>query len=158
MGSFTFTHYEITCNLSKVKIKTFKVKEHESLMSLEPEIQKPTYEVGNRNNFNLKHWYQFLLYLGGAILVIGFYFYLQYLLIDVYQPYYLIQRVMGFAIFTIVIGAALWFIDEILYYKEIHQNHSVDLKKTFKRLLIERLLSWIILLFIWIYIAILIFM
>lgn len=124
-------------------------------MTLEPDKEKQTREAGILNNSSLNHWYKFLLYLGGAILIIGFYFYLQYPLSSLYEPYYIADRVIDFAIFTILIGASLWILDEILYYKETYPKHGVDHEKTLKRLMIVRFISWIVMFVIWIVLALL---
>lgn len=76
-------------------------------MTFEYEAKKAVYESISQNNLTLSRWYKFFLYLGGAILIIRFYFYLQYPLVSIYQSYYLIKRVMISSIFRIVIGGGM---------------------------------------------------
>ena len=77
------------------------------------QMAEQTPETGILTRLSLNHWYKYLLYLGGVILIVGFYFYLQYPLTNSSVPIAVVNRVINFTIYTITIGIFLWILDEI---------------------------------------------
>ncbi|MCL5989187.1 MAG: hypothetical protein M1166_02515 [Candidatus Thermoplasmatota archaeon] len=116
-------------------------------------------ETGILNRLSLNHWYKYLLYLGGIILFVGLYFYLQYPLVDSSVSDAFVKKVIYFAIYTIIIGISLWILNDVLesvynyivykddkYHEDIYFKVAVYLK-------IFEYLIWVIAFFIWIFIA-----
>lgn len=77
-------------------------------------LADPQPETGVLNRLSLNHWYMYLLYLGGVILIVGFFFYLQYPIANSSALITSVNRVIDFAVYTIIIGIFLWIIDEFL--------------------------------------------
>jgi heme/copper-type cytochrome/quinol oxidase subunit 2 len=122
-------------------------------------MAEQTPETGILTRLSLNHWYKYLLYLGGVILIVGFYFYLQYPLANSSASLAVIDRVIDFAVYTIVIGISLWILDEILYfvynylYFKENNNHDEVYEKVAIGLQIFEYLVWVIAFLIWISIA-----
>lgn len=120
-------------------------------------MEKQISEPGNLGSLSLNHWYKFLLYLGGAIFIIGLYFYFQYPLIESYEPGS-VYVVIVFAIFTILIGVSLWILDEVLYYVEDRiirnkENQNKNYERAIKKMMTGRVIAWIIMFSVWLIIA-----
>lgn len=57
-------------------------------------------------NLSLRHWYKYLLYLSGILLVIG-------LIIETRIPNI---QVVSFSIWTVILMVILWLIDDAIYF------------------------------------------
>ncbi len=115
-------------------------------------------DAGILTRLSLNYWYKYLLYLGGFLLLLGFYFKMQFSLVNSVGSALIVNKVIEFSIYTVVIGIALWILDSIrafvgdyLEYKsesEYDRYDNLDIK-----LEIVRYLLWIVAFIIWILIA-----
>ena len=118
-------------------------------------------DTGILTRLSLNHWYKYLLYLGGVSLLLGFYFKMQFSLVNSTGSTLIVNKVIEFSIDTVVIGIALWILDSIrafvldyLEYKSESEHHSDDYYENLAITLeIVRYLLWIIAFIIWILIA-----
>lgn len=61
-------------------------------------------KVGLLENFAIKNWYRFVLYIGAIILILSLFL----------ESEIESAKVRGFAIWSVVIGLSLWIVDDIL--------------------------------------------
>lgn len=112
-------------------------------------------EAGLLERLSLNKWYKYLLYLAGAILVIGIYFQMQYASTNPSTALPNgIAKGMGFATSTIILGILLWLIDDILsviwnHYDYLSRKHSHDYDDENKILISVKYIIWVIAFIIW---------
>ena len=119
-------------------------------------------DAGILTRLSLNYWYKYLLYLGGFLLLLGFYFKMQFSLVNSTGSTLIVNKVIEFSIDTVVIGIALWILDSIrafvldyLEYKSESENYSDSYIDNLSIALeITRYMLWIIAFIIWIHITI----
>ncbi len=102
----------------------------------------PDVKLGLMENFAIKNWYRFLLYIGGVILILSLF--LEPKGIDV-------LRVKKFSFYTIILSLVVWIIDDILYKigDFIEYEHPYNLVDKFETLYRIRYAISFIALLIW---------
>jgi len=107
-------------------------------------------KVGLLENFAIKNWYRFLLYLGGVILILSLFL----------EPKGVeISRLRSFSFYTVVLGLVVWIIDDILYkigdYQEyLYENdrlYESQYEEVGKTIVAMRYLIYIVALIYWIF-------
>lgn len=119
-------------------------------------------DTGILTRLSLNHWYKYLLYLGGVSLLLGFYFKMQFSLVNSTGSALTVNKVIEFSIGTVVIGIALWIFDSIrafvhdyLEYKSESEYYSDEhYENLVIALEIARYMLWIFAFIIWILITI----
>ena len=125
-------------------------------------MAEPRPETGILTRLSLNHWHKYLLYLGGVSLLLGFYFKMQFSLVNSTGSALTVNKVIEFSIGTVVIGIALWIFDSIrafvhdyLEYKSESEYYSDEHYENLAIALeIVRYMSWIFAFIIWILITI----
>jgi MFS superfamily sulfate permease-like transporter len=126
------------------------------------QMTEQTPDTGILSRLSLNHWYKYLLYLGGISLLLGFYFRMQFSLVNSTGSTLVVNKVIEFSIYTVVIGITLWIFDAIkefvkdyLEYKSESENYSDSYIDNLSIALeITRYMLWIIAFIIWIHITI----
>ena len=81
---------------------------------------------------NINTWYKYLLYLGGALLLVAVYQQIQFTIAHPTDPIPVaISRWSIVALYTVIIGVVLWFIEELLTIIGEHFADERDEEKEF---------------------------
>lgn len=100
----------------------------------------PELNFGLLDNFAIKNWYRFLLYIGGVILILSMFL----------EPKGItINQVRTFSINTIILCLIVWIVYDIFYTK-IEKMDEYDFKNNKTELIVVKYLISFVALFIWI--------
>lgn len=112
------------------------------------------------SNLSLNHWYKYMLYVAGVVLIISLYIEMQFASGNPTASVpALIIKIRNFSIYSIIIGVSVWISMEVTddigdYLQDTSNNYSDDIDQILIAVVVIQYIIWIIAFLIWVDIAV----